>query len=73
MRGKPKYKVGDKVQFELNDRTYTGEVYIVDKYGTFFENDDVSYDVMVEEFGENKTPCLVKHLTERFVKPYKEE
>ena len=32
MRGKPKFKHGDKVEFTLSDGTYQGEVYIIDEY-----------------------------------------
>ena len=35
MIGKPKYNYGDKVKFTLDNITYSGEVYIIDKYGTF--------------------------------------
>ena len=47
MKGSPKYKIGDKVHFELTieGKKYSedGEVVVVDKYGTWFDNSDVSY------------------------------
>ena len=59
MVGQPKYKYGDKVSFKLDDKVKVGTIYIIDKYGTFFDDSDVSYDVMVEP--EN---CLYKHIRE---------
>lgn len=70
MLGKPKYKVGDEVLFEItyNDEKLTleGKVEIIDSYGTFFDKSDVSYDIMVEDF-DNKGKCLCKHIPEKFV------
>ena len=63
MIGKPKFKLGDKVKFTLEDKEHYGFIYIVDKYGVFEDNTEVHYDVMVEE--EN---CLYKHLREDIVK-----
>lgn len=37
-------------------------IYIIDKYGTFEDNSDVSYDILVKE--EN---CLYKHINERLI------
>ena len=69
MLGEPKYNYKDTVSFEINrdDKVYTltGKVYIIDSHGTFFDNSDVSYDIMVEE-GELPInyPCLFKHIRE---------
>lgn len=64
MIGKPKYKEDDKVEFELSEgEVHEGTVWIVDKYGTFFDKSDVSYDIYVEE--EN---MLYKHINEKYVK-----
>lgn len=69
MLGKPKYKIDDIISFKLKgedkEYTLTGKVYIVDKYGTFFDNSDVSYDIMVES-GDYpiEYPCLFKHIRE---------
>ena len=53
MKGFPKYKIGDKVHFELivDDKKYSenGEVVVVDKYGTWFDDSDVSYDIKLED------------------------
>lgn len=59
MIGKPKYKVGDQVVFNIGKLTKLGEIYIVDKFGTFFDDSDVSYDIMVES-----EKCLYKHIRE---------
>lgn len=65
MKGKPKFKVGDEVCFEFQGKTKVGVVFVVDAYGTLYDDSDVSYDIMVEE--EN---TLYKHFTEKLVKPY---
>lgn len=62
MIGKPKYNVGDNVSFMLQDEKKNGDIYIIDKYGTFEDNSDVSYDILVKE--EN---CLYKHINERLI------
>lgn len=59
MKGKPQFKVGNKVRFFVQDTMYTGYVYIVDAYGTFDYPDDVSYDIMLED-----ERCLYKHIPE---------
>lgn len=60
MLGKPKFKYGDKVRFKVTDTIEkVGTIYIIDKWGTFFDKSDVSYDIMVED--EN---CLYKHFNE---------
>ena len=58
--GKPKYKVGDVVRFGFEGYEKVGVIYIVDKYGTFDDPTDVSYDIMMES--EN---MFYKHFTER--------
>lgn len=62
MKGKPQFKVGNKVRFFVQDTMYTGYVYIVDAYGTFEYPDDVSYDIMLED-----EKCLFKHIPEIYV------
>lgn len=62
MLGKPKFNYGDVVKFKLGDDIKEGIVYIIDKYGTFEDDSDVSYDILVKS--EN---CLYKHVTERLV------
>ena len=70
MIGKPKYDYEDIVTFELlgnDDKKYrvTGEVYIIDAYGTFEQNEEPSYDVMVTE--SNGEKCLYKHVRESYI------
>lgn len=62
MLGKPKHKVGDTVKFIFNNELKTGIVFVVDKYGTFDNSTDVSYDILVED--EN---VLYKHIQEKCV------
>lgn len=64
MLGKPRYNYMDEVVFELeNDHgvkvAKRGKVYIIDAYGTFENNTEPSYDVLVED--EN---VLYKHIGE---------
>lgn len=59
MIGNPKYKVGDFVSFIFDGIKKTGVVEIVDEYGTFEDDTDVSYDIYIQS--EN---CLYKHIKE---------
>lgn len=61
MRGQPKYVIGDIVKFQC-DGERTGVIAIVDKYGTFFDYSDVSYDILNKN--EN---LLFKHISEKNV------
>ena len=58
----PRFKEGDYVVFRSNGEKKTGQIYIVDRYGTFGQNEEPSYDVMVDE--EN---CLYKHIRDSHV------
>lgn len=79
MRGKPKYQLGQKVVITIiqdgKKCEYEGEVAIIDKYGTWTDPTDVSYDVMVQHMTSPQHPelipypCLVKHCSEKLVKP----
>ena len=60
MKGKPKFKYGDIVEFKIEDKKYKGSIYIIDPYGTFEDDSDVSYDILVEN-------CLYKHINERLI------
>lgn len=62
MKGHPKYQYGNLVKFELNGEVKEGIVYIIDKYGTFEDDSDVSYDILVGN--EN---CLYKHINEKYI------
>lgn len=62
MLGKPKYNYGDIVKVKIGDTEFNGVVAIVDRYGTFFDDSDVSYDILNKE--EN---MLYKHCNEKYV------
>ena len=65
MIGFPKFNIGDKVHFEftINNEKYSedGEIVIVDKYGTWDDDSDVSYDIKLED------GSWLKHINEKFV------
>ena len=65
--GKPVLKVDDAVGFYMNfngdEKFYTGKVAIVDSYGTFEQNEEPSYDIFVEDFNSDGG-ALVKHIRE---------
>ena len=67
MLGKPKFSLGERVAFTINEGRFTGEVFIIDPYGTFEDNSDVSYDIMVDEYGPKKEQCLFKHINEKLL------
>lgn len=66
--GNPLFKYGDTVGFkcriygESEDIFMTGTVEIIDRYGTFEQNIEPSYDIMVDDF--NGQRCLFKHIRE---------
>lgn len=68
MIGKPKFKKDEMVKFKLSDNkknyVFEGKILIVDAYGTFEQNEEVSYDILVEGKFVCETPCLVKHVRE---------
>ena len=69
MLGKPKFNYGDVVRFEKEKKkdsviTCIGTIEIIDKYGTFEQNKEVSYDIMVDNFNANNEPVFVKHIVE---------
>ena len=76
MLGKPKYNCTDIVKFKLEGKEYIGEVWIIDKYGTWDDPSDVSYDILVEDafkegdkyykLGKDNS-CLFKHITEKLI------
>lgn len=59
MLGKPKFTIDDVVRFRIADRTVIGTIFVVDKYGSWEDASDVSYDIMVTS--EN---TLYKHIPE---------
>lgn len=62
MIGKPKYNYGDIVKFKYRNDTKTGVIAIIDYYGTFYNDKDVSYDILNKD--EN---ILYKHFEEKYV------
>lgn len=68
--GMPAFKCEDEVGFfltpygETERKFHVGKVYIIDAYGTFEQNEEPSYDIMVEEYNGTGKPCLVKHIRE---------
>ena len=64
----PKYNYNDIVSFKIKDENdiehiLTGKVYIIDRYGTFEQHEEVSYDIMVDNYN-NENSCLIKHIRE---------
>lgn len=41
-----------------------GKVYIIDRFGTFEQNEEPSYDIMIENYNNTNLPCLAKHIRE---------
>ena len=71
--GKPMYSVGDRVSFELkfidgNIETFDGVVEIVDKYGTWEDPSEPSYDIMVSDWYGSGEPMFCKHINESSIK-----
>lgn len=64
MIGKPRYKRQDIVCFEIDGMKKIGTIEIVDAYGTFFQDEEPSYDIMVNE---NNEYCLYKHIPESYI------
>lgn len=62
MIGHPKFTYDDIVDFKFNDTIKTGKIEIVDAYGTFEQNAEPSYDILIED--EN---TLYKHIVESLV------
>lgn len=72
MLGQPKFDYGDVVSFAINaeDQQYVlkGTISVVDKWGSFGYNEDVSYDIMVQNSHlHDGVPCLYKHIPESLV------
>lgn len=64
MLGNPKYTFNEEVTFKICNSDNVeimkcGIIYIIDTYGTFEDNSDVSYDILVSD--EN---CIYKHIRE---------
>ena len=66
MLGKPKFKMGSQVDFVTDGTVKSGNIEVIDAYGTYFDKTDVMYDIFVEP--EN---CLYKHIHETNVVEHK--
>lgn len=68
MIGRPQYTYGDSVRFAViidgEKNVFKGTVEIVDAYGTFEQNEEPSYDIIVNAHG---APCLFKHIRESLI------
>ena len=60
-----KYKKGDMVAFQCYKAIKKGTIVVVDAHGTFFQQDEPSYDIEVTDdpFGQN---ALYKHIQQFF-------
>ena len=49
MLGHPKFNYHDIVEFQIDCEILVGVIEIIDAYGTFFQNEEVSYDIYVKK------------------------
>lgn len=68
--GNPIYQSGDYVSFKLGTEKLTGQVAIVDSHGTFEQNIEPSYDILVNDYLGTGDECLVKHVRESTIIPF---
>lgn len=69
MIGNPKFNYGDIVSSSIVDMTgdiieFEGTISVIDRYGTFEQNEEVSYDVMVDNWCNSGEKMFVKHIIE---------
>lgn len=68
MIGRPQYTYGDSVRFAIiidgEKKVFEGTIEIIDAYGTFEQNEEPSYDIMVDVSGAQ---CLFKHVRESMI------
>lgn len=57
--GRARYRLGDMVRINWNAVEKIGKICVVDAHGTFVQNEEPSYDILVEE--DN---CIYKHICE---------
>lgn len=65
--GKPKYKVGEEVCFVYGkdrDQEIKGRICIIDAYGTWEQQEEVSYDILGNSSEESDKRVLFKHIRE---------
>lgn len=75
LKDRANVSINEKDGFQLEPVTLdlSGEVYIVDAYGTFEQNEEPSYDIMVEDWRGTGEPMLVKHIRESGLIEYEDE
>lgn len=62
MIGNPIFTYGDIVKFRIEEEIRTGEIIVVDSYGTMEQSEEVSYDI---RNGEER--MLYKHIRESYI------
>lgn len=65
--GKPKYKVGEEVCFVYGkdrDQKEKGRICIIDAYGTWEQQKEVSYDILGNSSEKPDRRVLFKHIRE---------
>lgn len=69
--GKPRFTYGDVVKFSFptiesdgEEVDFEGTIEIVDSWGTFFNTDEPSYDIMVDDWRGTGERMFVKHVAE---------
>ena len=58
------YDYDDVVSFEIGGNIYTGKIAVVDRYGTFEQDEEPSYDIFV---GDNGNEILYKHIRQSWI------
>lgn len=65
--GKPKYKIGEEVCFvcgKEGNQEAKGRICIIDAYGTWEQQEEVSYDILGSRSEEPDRRVLFKHIRE---------
>ena len=73
--GKPKYKVGEEGCFVYgkdSDQKEKGRICIIDAYGTWEQQKEVSYDILGSKSEEPDKRTLFKHIRESEIVNIKE-
>ena len=73
--GKPKYKVGEEVYFvwgKDKKQEAKGRICIIDAYGTWEQQKEVSYDILGSKSEEPDKRTLFKHIKESEIVNIKE-
>ncbi|MBQ0014691.1 MAG: hypothetical protein KBS82_05135 [Oscillospiraceae bacterium] len=64
---KPKYELYDEVRFVSGGEQHIGTIEIVDRFGTFEQNVEPSYDIMVHNWRGSGQDMFYKHVVESLV------